>query len=430
MQQQKKPMNMMIFVILLVGVFAAYIFSTMFLRGCQASKPTLPEISSEELEPYQQYLTQNSKTPQEYILDLFQEHDIVFLGNMVFLEVLQAKQQVDLLIELVPQLYQQGITNVAILNVLAEDQEQIDTLLTAAEFDEQAVRQLLFNRLVVGGYEEYVEIFRTAWSVNSKRPSGAEPLRIVALSPKINYEYMKEAVDMDEPEDPELYTKVFGSRVIDDIMLEIIEREIVSGNEKAVIFAPQENCVIHFLNEAVVERFDKLGMQYTGSAAYRLHQRIGDRCFSVFLHTPWWLYRDNSLFPDYPAGGIPDLLLAKVTQEYKHRGFSLNSGPFAEIAIDKPYWFSDKYTLGNQKGILLKDLCDGYVILGSLSLYQSITLIPDFINESNFEQAKNRVPWPHSQTTEEGEELTLEKFKQILKMYTELFTGIIRFFGE
>jgi len=124
------------------------------------------------------------------------------------------------------------------------------------------------------------------------------------------------------------------------------------------------------------------------------------------------------------------VLLAKAAPEYKHRGFSLINGPFSEIAIEKPYWLSNKYTLGAKKDLLLKDLCDGYIILGSLSLYQNITLIPDFINESNFEQAKSRVPWPNSQIIAENEKLTLEKLKQILKMYTELFSGIIRFFSE
>jgi hypothetical protein len=430
MQQKRKPMNMMVFVILLIGVFIAYILFTTLFRGCQETGPTLPEMKTEELKPFQEYLTDNSKAPQEYILDLFQEHDIVFLGTMTLLEVLQPKQQVDLLIDLIPRLYERGVRNIAILNMLAEDQEKIDALLAAQDFDEQAVKKLLFNRLVIGGYEEYVHIFRTAWTVNNKRSLSSDPLRIIALSPRINYENMEQVVDLDAPEDPELYRKIYGNRILDDVMLEIIEREIAERNEKAVIFIPQAHCVIHLLNEAVAKQYDSRGMEYMGSVAYRLYARIGDRCVSVFLHSPWLSYKDKSLFPEFPAGGIIDLLLTKVSQEYKHRGFSVKNGPFSEIAIDKAYQFNIRYPLANQEGMLLKDLCDGYVILGPLSLYQSVTLIPDFINESNFEEALARVPWPRSQNEEEGEEITLEEFNRNLKVFPQMFNQIMMSFGE
>jgi hypothetical protein len=430
MQQQKKPMNMMVFVILLIGVFIAYILFTALFRGCQETGPTLPEMETEELKPFQEHLTDNSKSPQEYILDLFQEHDIVFLGTMTLLEVLQPKQQVDLLSDLIPQLYERGVRNIAILNVLAEDQEKIDALLAAQDFDEKAVKEFLFNRLVIGGYEEYVHIFRTAWTVNNKRPLGSDPLRIIALSPRINYENMEQIEDLEAPEDPELYRKIYGNRVLDDVMLEIIEREIADLHEKAVIFIPQAHCVIHLLNEAVAKQYDNRGMEYMGSVAYRLYARIGDRCVSVFLHSPWFLSENENLSQEFPAGGIIDLLLTKVSQEYKHRGFSVKNGPFSEIAIDKAYRFNIQYPLADQEGMLLKDLCDGYVILGPLSLYQSVTLIPDFINESNFEEAMARVPWPRSQTAKEGEEITMVEFNRILKFFPEMFNGIMTSFGE
>ena len=98
--------------------------------------------------------------------------------------------------------------------------------------------------------------------------------------------------------------------------------------------------------------------------------------------------------------------------------------------IDKPYWFNLKFTLGDTEDVVLKDLCDGYIVLDSLSLYQHITLIPDFINQSNFEQAKKRIPLPHSEFIKDDEKFTLKTCKRVLKMYTDSFNMVVSFFSE
>jgi len=426
--QQKKPMNMMVFILLLVGVFVAYILFTGMFRGCQNNKPELPKMSAEKLEPYKQDLVQNGKEPAAYISGLFDDHDAVFLGNMLFLEALQPKQQVDLVVKLVPEIYKKGVTVVGILNLLAKDQKKIDAVVTAADFDEKQVKQLLFNRFVLGGYEEYVNLLRVVWSVNKKRSAHERPMRILGLSPEIHFEHMHEEKGLKDPQDSVVYKKIYGDLIIDDFMLDIIKKQVIETKTKALLFLPQAYCIIRAKSPAMVTRYKKLGFDYSGSTAYQLQKLIGDRCASVFLHSPWWLNNDGRLSIEYPVDGIFDNLLRAVSSEYKQKGIGVTAGAFADVQIKKPYWLSRHFFLDPGDGLYLKDLCDGYVLLGPLSLYQDVTPIPNFITEANFQEAVDKSPWPNPESDGKGEKLTPEKMNQFLNVYSEFFNNLIGLF--
>ncbi len=432
--QQKKPMNMMVFVLLLVGVFVTYIVVTGLVKGCEAGKPVLPSMTDEQLKPYLDDLNKNGSDPVDYINGLFAEHDVVFLGNMWFFEALQPKRQVELVIRLVPLLYKQGVTAVGIINVLARDQETIDKIVTARDFDEKAVPKLLFDRAVIGGAQEYVDLFRAVWNVNKKRPARTRPMRILGLSPEMHFEYMREIKEKQDTEDPGIYKKIFGDRLVDDFMLEIIDKQVVRSKAKALFFLPQENCIIRYISRAMVKRYQELGFDYKGSTAYRLHQEIGDRCVSVFLHTPWWVLRGGNPFPDYPAEGLFDVVLKQLPSGNAERAVSLTTGTFGDILLKKSYWLNiltTDFYLDPVENLRLKDLCDGYIILGPLADYTDITPIKGFITETNFKEAVDRAPWLPPETGDKGEQFTPEKMNQLLQeLYPNVFTQMMDVFKE
>jgi hypothetical protein len=429
--KQKKPMNMMIFIFLLVGVFVTYIVVTGLVKGCEAGKPVLPAMTDEELKPYLDDINKNGIDPVEYINGLFAAHDVVFLGNMWFFEALQAKQQVELVIKLVPPLYKQGVAAVGIINVLARDQEEIDRILTAPDFDEKAVVKLLFDRAVIGGSQEYVDLFRAVWNVNKDRPVRARPMRILGLSPEVHFENMRGVQEKkDKTEDPEIYKKIFGDRLVDDFILDIIDKQVVEVKARALIFLPQENCIIRYISQSMVKRYQELGFTYKGAAAYQLHQKMGERCVSVFLHTPWWVFRGANPFPDYPAEGLFDVVMNNIPSGTAERAVSLASGPFGDIELKKPYWLSINFYLDPGENLRLKDLCDAYIILGPLANYTDVTPIKGFINESNFKAAADRAPWAPPESDNKGQAYTPDKMNEMLDLYPNFFTQMMDIFKE
>jgi hypothetical protein len=75
-------------------------------------------------------------------------------------------------------------------------------------------------------------------------------------------------------------------------------------------------------------------------------------------------------------------------EERGRAGISAAEGPFAELPVE-----SGMYTY-EQENLRLRDLCEGYIILGPLNQYTMVTPIPDFINAGNLERALEEFPAP------------------------------------
>ena len=76
------------------------------------------------------YLLNEGKPPLDYILEKFEDHDIVLLGEMHYI-----RQQVELYHRLIPLLPDHGITIVAYRIWPSGDQALIDELLSKEWFD-------------------------------------------------------------------------------------------------------------------------------------------------------------------------------------------------------------------------------------------------------------------------------------------------------
>ncbi len=140
-----------------VAVLIFFIFFNPFKRGSSTDVP-LPYVRSDVMEELRGYLEEHFTDPVDYLAGMFTDHSIVFLG-----EFGQIRQQVEVVTRAIPVLYDRGIRHLGIEFALYEDTQRIDAILTAAEYDEEAVREVLFNRMVLWGFREYADLFRAAW---------------------------------------------------------------------------------------------------------------------------------------------------------------------------------------------------------------------------------------------------------------------------
>jgi len=100
------------------------------------------------------YLASHGRLPEEYIVDSFADHDVVLLG-----EVHGVRHFVELVHNLIPRLYAAGVRNVGMEFGAVEDQEQLDRLVQAEEYDEKLARRLMFSYNVGWAYREYMDAF-------------------------------------------------------------------------------------------------------------------------------------------------------------------------------------------------------------------------------------------------------------------------------
>ena len=133
--------------------------------GASAAAPGEPQLAA--------YLEEHGKSPEDYVISKFADHQIVFLG-----EYHRIRHDVELVQRLMPLLYKAGIHNLGIEFGAEELQAEADRLVTADVYDPLLARSLMFRWEPWWGYHEYIELYHAAWDVNRSRPKGAAPFRI------------------------------------------------------------------------------------------------------------------------------------------------------------------------------------------------------------------------------------------------------------
>lgn len=330
------------------------------------------EISQEEKQELIQYLKSHWKTPEDYVVGKFSDHDLVFIG-----EYHRIKHDVELIQNLIPRLYEIGVRNLGIEMGCYEYQDKVDSLITADEYDEDLARWLMFRWSVTWGYQEYMDIYRKAWEVNKSLPRDAPRFRVVNLDYRPNWNLAKEEMT------PELWQKVRHKGTTDEHMAQVILTEFVDKGQKALIFSGSHHAFTHYyqpIYDYETKEFKGFSKQRAGNIIY---SKIPDRVIYIELHAPWWA-RESLDDENYPVGGVID----EIMKEFKNKrfGFDVKGTPFGKLRDDDTY-----YSIGYEE-FTLSTICDGYIFQKQLSDYEGCAVDTDFITEENFQEAIEYLP--------------------------------------
>lgn len=327
------------------------------------TKAKLPEIDTGFKKELKSYLQENYLTPEQYIICKFDKHDIVFLG-----EFHKIKHDVELIQNLIPELYSAGVYTLALESINYEDQERLNRLITADEYDEALAYDIQFGRWTAWGYQEYIDIYKAAWELNHKLDDGEKKFRIVGLNCK---------VDFTKPGWQNIATAG------DQYMANIVLKEIWDKKEKALIFCGINHAYTKFkqptnnnVKGGTIYLFDKR----MGNLVYNI---VGNKCMTIFLHSPW-----NGKGTDlvYPVDGLIDALMVDMGKDYMPMGVDTHGTPFGELTGDTSF-FSEGYENFN-----LKTYCDGYIFTKPISEYEGVEVAEGFINNGNYEEALRQMP--------------------------------------
>ncbi len=367
------------FLMIAVIVIAVVFIFNPFGRRQPAERLFPSYVAKEVLDPLKADLLARARAPEEYVAGLFDRHDIVFLG-----EFPKIKQQVEFVGALIPVLHRRGVTQLGIEHALYASQGDIDALLAAPAFDEARARRIFFDFIVLWGFEEYVDLLRSAWQLNRGLPPGARPFRIVGLNVRRHWEHIKTEEDIEKPE---VVRQVLAEGIPDQFMAEVILREFVERGEKALVFLNMQNGTTRYRNNEYAKNAAAKGLAETRRTGNIVYDRIGARAASVPMHAPWpdknTLSRVN-----FPVEGVLDRILAGLPRNSRRLGFDLRATAAGRLEIK-----TDVYRSGYDR-LSLEDFADGYVILGPLSEYETVTPIDGFITEANVEQALANFPGP------------------------------------
>jgi uncharacterized iron-regulated protein len=345
------------------------------VTGCaRVPRQPIPELPAEQKARLVRYLETHRQSPEDYIVSKFNDHDIVFVG-----EYHRIKHDVELIQRLIPKLYEAGVYHLAIEFGNVERQDDADALLTADTYDEDLARQMMFEYFVFWGYQEYMDLYRAAWTLNRSLPDDAPRFRIVHLNYRRYWPARKKKMT------PEAWKKVWHKGDGDAHMARVILDELVRPGHKALVYSGVHHAFTRYgqpVCDYETQEFIRHVNDRMGNIVYR---QIGDRAFNVFLHSPWerkWKPDEHS----YPVAGAIDTMMSRF--EDKRVGFDVRGTPFGKLTDDNAY-----YAIGYQN-FTLANFCDGYVFQGDFRDYEGCTVDPKFITWKNLSEARAYCPNP------------------------------------
>ena len=131
-----------------------------------------------------------------------------------------------------------------------------------------------------------------------------------------------------------------------------------------------------------------LGFEDAHTAGNTLYAEFGDRVVTVVMHGPIEDSRPRLRY-GYPLGGLIETAVRALDPNDNHRGFATADFPLADAPI-----VSDVVQRSRDEEITFSQYADGYIVLGPIAEYTTLTPIPGFISEDRLAAAIQNFPGP------------------------------------
>lgn len=338
--------------------------------GGKVPLPPLAPISEDQRADLLAYLDERGLPPADYVLAKFEDYDVVLLG-----ELHRIRHDPVFVQNLIPLLYRKGIRVLGFEFVYTEDQSDVDRLLSSEAYDEKLAIDILRRPGGIWPYQEYLDVLRAVWRLNSSLPPEAEPFRLAGLGPRVDFEELRFGTEEERSEQQRRLSSG------DSVYAAVIERESLERGEKMLVYLGRHHAFSRFEQPNLNSDYEFIGSFSQRRAGQRLRAKYRDRVVTVMLHAPFWS-------PSYwtwilPFGGVIDQVYAAHGSPV---GFDVEGSPFAETSDSL-----SMYALGHGR-ITLSDFCDGYIVIDSMASYRGATTVPDWFEGMSFSEFKRHLP--------------------------------------
>lgn len=287
----------------------------------------------------------------QYLISQFKEKDVIFLG-----ELHRIKEQVEFVCKIIPILHENGINLLFSEFANFKDAKLIDSLITAKTFNDSIARRIQFNNSWYWGYKEYVDIYYSAWKTNQNLLPNEKPFRIIGI-------------EIDD-------NSIVGSFDAEQVWAHIIDSCSFEKGIKALVYCGIHHSLTNYNHPYLVN--DTLKGFVTTRVGNLLYKKYPNKTITIFLHGPWYGYSYSTSV--LPCNGLIDSLVNSLPEGKKEIGFSTSDKLFTNFSLNHSL-----YSIGYTDATL-KDLCQGYIVIKPICELNPVTVIPNFINESNIEE--------------------------------------------
>ncbi len=355
---------------------SALMIAAVLLAGCGGARERttarvapapIPVALADSLEGW---LAKHGRSPADYVLGLFERHDVVLLG-----EFHRIRHDPLFVQSLVPRLQAAGVHVLAIEFARREDQSLVDSIVTAPEWQERRAREVFFRCFMPWGYREYVDVLKAAWRVNRERPEGAPPFRVLGVNNSLDYGLFRTVADWD---DPEVRRRVNRGQTEADWAGPVLEA--VSRGEKVLAYCGMHHAFTGYRQPVVVDgAFVRFADPRFGNV---LREALGKRAVTVALHAPWNGPEGYSARFVHPADGRLDAFMLARDGGPFAVGFDVAGSPLGSLPIENAV-----YRYGYEP-FTLEQFCDGWVYTKPIGEYEPVEWIDGWIDSDNLERAR------------------------------------------
>lgn len=333
----------------------------------KVAPPGIPAALQTELESW---LAGHGRPPADYVAGLFDEHDVVLLG-----EQHRIRHDVLLVQDLLPRLHAAGIRTLAIEYARRADQALVDSVVNAPTWNEAIAREVFFRGFMPWGFREYVDLLKAAWRVNRERAPGTPAFRVLGVNNSPDHSLFRSEADWN---DPEVRRRVDHGEIEADWARPVLEA--VGRGEKVLGY-----CGIHHAFSGFRQpRVEKGAFAGPGQDRFgnRLREVLGTRVATVFLHAPWQDSTGYGVTFVHPADGRLDAFMLARSGGPFAVGFDIAPSPLANLSIANAV-----YRHGHEP-FTLAQFCDGWIYTRPVGEFEPVTYIDGWIHAGNLDRAR------------------------------------------
>ena len=276
-----------------------------------------------------------------------------------------------------------GVRVVALEVCNAEDNDKIARLISGSTYDtELAYEVARSENWGLWGYKEYWDILEAVWDLNRSLPPGAEPMRIVGIDKKMDFQ-LDSLWRAGKLTDPALIEKAKNQPDIykrDDWLVENVEKETFAKGAKGIVLVGFNHSFTHYA-QPILDKEGKLKGEWPRMGKI-LYGKYGDKIFQIGLHGP---HNPPSAIDKTDKGAEPVIsgLMEKIiaARGDKPVGFNVVGSPFAGIRDSRSYYFHW------QPEMSFVNICRGFVFLKPVKSLEPCSWMKNFISEEMLERS-------------------------------------------
>jgi hypothetical protein len=294
--------------------------------------------------------------PEKMLIKSFENHDVIFLG-----EPHHIKQHLNFLINIIPSLYNAGITNLGYEFLPYDKQSEIDDLLNADKFDYFKAKNLVISFYFEWTEKEYVDVLYHAWKLNRTIKTSDKKFRIIGLN---NSTY---------------WDKDRNQKWTEKNWADCLIKEVINKNEKALVYCGTHHAITKFQQPFFDSENKTFGLARKDRLGHYIYAKIGERCMTIWLHYIW--PDKNYNLSVIPCNGILDSISKAIKKPF---AFNTTNSELGRLT-DTLSIYSKGYN-----NFELKQVADAYIVLNSICESQRNEYF-EAVNNSNIDQVNEQT---------------------------------------